>query len=73
VAGDDLLRKWEPLDGGSDKPFVANGIVSLEGARIEGDLRCEGGSFLGPREYRGERVEEFINRCSKNQKEAIGD
>ena len=50
VAGDVLLSKWEPLDGGPDKPFVANGIVSLEGARIEGDLRCEGGSFLGPRE-----------------------
>jgi len=47
VTGDVLLRNWEPADGGAHMPFVADGIVCLEGARIEGDLRCEGGSFLG--------------------------
>jgi hypothetical protein len=55
VTGDVLLRKWEPLDGAPPRPFVADGIVCLEGARIEGDLRCEGGSFLGPQKKEAEQ------------------
>ena len=48
VTGDVLLRNWKSNEDNAPIPFVANGIVALQGAKIDGDLQCDGGIFRGP-------------------------